>query len=72
MVKLTKRESSESRNERHFVYSAESKILERSRGLESSDQSSKPIKLGSAAVKKGQNAAAATFDILLKNSMSSG
>src|SRR5262249_2357395 len=72
MVSVTKRESSESRNDRHLVYSAVSKIFSRSRGLDSSFQLSKPNSLGEPAVMNGQNAAAATFDILLKSSTSSG
>ena len=71
-VSTQNRESSESRNDRHFAYSAVSKILARSRGFARSVQSPNPNSFGSAAVTNGQNAAAATFDIFDRSSTSSG
>ena len=72
IVRTTNRESSESRKLRHFVYSVASKIFSRSRGFDSSSQPVKPNMLGPVAEMNGQKAAAATFDIFSKSSMSSG
>ena len=72
MQRFTKRESSLSRNARHFAYSTVSKILARSRGLDSSVQESKPNMPAPAAEMNGANAPAATLDTSRRDSMSSG
>ena len=70
MVKVTKRESSLSRNERQLAYSMVSKIFSRSRGRDSSLKFWKPNMSGLADAMNGQNPAAATLAIPRSNSMS--
>ena len=60
MVNATNRESSLSRNDIHLVYSAESTIVFKSRGRDSSCQLPNPSMRGDAADRNGQKAAAAT------------
>ncbi len=64
MTSVANRASSESRYDFHFVYSTASKILARSRGLDSSEKLFSPKSDGDAAEMNGQNAAAATLEIL--------
>src|SRR5215471_2857599 len=72
IVSTTNRESSLSRNDIHFVYSTESTMLFRSRGLVNSCQLSKPSMRGEAAARNGQNAAAATPEMFSSSAVSSG